>query len=182
MAQVFPRAGRMSHGYDVEQVDEFFAGAREAYEATAGESMTAADVRAAAFDLVRHGYDPASVDAALDRLEGAFVQRARATSIGTDGQDGWMSDVAERATTLYPRLVRPAGERFAPPERGRGYDSDAVDALLERLVDYFDSGSELNAAEVRAVTFPSAPRDRAYAEGAVDAFLDRAVDVLLAVE
>lgn len=183
MAQTFPRTGRWSSGYDIEQVDEFFERARAAYEAAAGDdAMTADDVRAAAFDLVRHGYEPSHVDAALDRLEGAFVQRSRATRIADAGQDDWMDAVASRATTLYPRLVRPSGERFAPPERGRGYSSEAVDALLDRLVDYFDDGAELSASEVRSATFPSAPRDRAYAEGPVDAFLDRAVDVLLAVE
>lgn len=183
MAQTFPRTGRWSSGYDVEQVDEFFEQARIAYEAAATEdAMTADDVRAAAFDLVRHGYEPGHVDAALDRLEGAFVQRARARSIAGTGQDDWMDGVAARATTLYPRLVRPSGERFAAPERGRGYSREAVDALLDRLVDYFDDGADLTAAEVRSATFPSAPRDRAYAEGPVDAFLDRAVDVLLAVE
>ncbi|GAB2991933.1 DivIVA domain-containing protein [Actinotalea caeni] len=184
MADTFPRTGRWSSGYDVEQVDEFFEQARAAYEddGASGTTMTAEDVRNAAFDLVRGGYDPAHVDAALDRLEAAFVQRARARHIGQAGQDAWMEEVARRATTLYPRLVRPAGERFAPPERGRGYDRESVDALLDRLVDYFDSGAELSAAEVRSATFKSAPRDRAYAEGPVDAFLDRAVDVLLAVE
>jgi len=182
MAETFPRSGRWSSGYAVEQVDTFFEEARAAYESDADGGMTADDVRSAAFDLVRHGYDPAHVDAALDRLEGAFVKRARARSIRTEGQGVWMEDVAKRATTLYPRLVRPAGERFAPPERGRGYDSVAVDALLDRIVDYFDSGAELSAAEVRSATFPSASGDRAYGEGAVDAFLDRAVDVLLAVE
>lgn len=184
MAETFPRAGRWSSGYDVEQVDDFFERARVAYESPpgGGEQMTAEDVRTAAFDLVRHGYDPGHVDAALDRLEAAFVQRERARSVSQAGQEVWMEEVAKRATTLYPRLVRPAGERFAPPERGRGYDRDAVDALLDRLVDYFDSGAELTAADVRSATFRSAPRDRAYAEGPVDAFLDRAVDVLLAVE
>jgi DivIVA domain-containing protein len=183
MTETFPRSGRWASGYDVEQVDEFFERARAAYEADPSlEEMSAEEVRTAAFDLVRHGYDPGHVDAALDRLEGAFVQRARARSIGATGQDDWMNDVAARATTLYPRLVRPAGERFAPPERGRGYAAEAVDALLDRLIDYFDDGAELTAADIRSATFPSAARDRAYAEGPVDAFLDRAIDVLLAVE
>lgn len=93
-----------------------------------------------------------------------------------------MEQIAERATSLYDRMVRPAGERFAPPERGHGYDRDAVDDLLDRMVDYFDAGAPLSATQVRQMTFPTAPRARAYAEGPVDAFLDRAVDVLLAVE
>lgn len=184
MTETFPRTRGLSSGYDTEQVDDFFEEARAAYEADGDGTppMSAEDVRAVAFDLVRHGYDPAHVDAALDRLEAAFVQRERAQRIGQAGQEAWMDEVARRATSLYPRLVRPAGERFAPPERGRGYSSEAVDALLDRLVDYFDSGAELSAAEVRSATFPSASGDRAYAEGPVDAFLDRAVDVLLAVE
>ncbi|MFV0425645.1 MAG: DivIVA domain-containing protein [Beutenbergiaceae bacterium] len=183
MTDTFPRVGRMSSGYHTDQVDDFFERAQTAYESSAQVvEMSAEDVRAAAFDLVRHGYDPGRVDAALDRLEGAFIQRQRSQHIQADGQDGWMDEVAQRATTLYPRLVRPAGERFVPPARGRGYDSAAVDALLDRLIRYFDVGEELQASQIRAATFPSASGHKAYAEGPVDAFLDRVVDVLLAVE
>ncbi|HLS16024.1 MAG TPA: DivIVA domain-containing protein [Beutenbergiaceae bacterium] len=181
MEGLFPTVGRWASGYDREEVEDFFDRAKRAYQ-NGDVSMTSEDVRNAAFDLVRHGYDPAAVDAALDRLEGAFIQRDRAEFVSSRGQDAWMEQIAERATTLYPRLVRPAGERFAPPRRGRGYERDAVDDVMDRLVDYFDAGAELSAAELRAATFPSAPRSRAYAEGPVDAFLDRAVDVLLAVE
>lgn len=181
MEGLFPTVGRWASGYDREEVEEFFDRAKRAYQ-NGDVSMTSEDVRNAAFDLVRHGYDPAAVDAALDRLEGAFIQRDRAEYVTSRGQDAWMEQIAERATTLYPRLVRPAGERFAPPRRGRGYEREAVDDVMDRLVDYFDAGAELSAAELRAATFPSAPPSRAYAEGPVDAFLDRAVDVLLAVE
>lgn len=181
MEGLFPTVGRWASGYDREEVEDFFDRAKRAYQ-NGDVSMTSEDVRNAAFDLVRHGYDPAAVDAALDRLEGAFIQRDRAEYVTSRGQAAWMEQIAERATTLYPRLVRPARERFAPPRRGRGYERDAVDDVMDRLVDYFDAGAELSAAELRAATFPSAPRSRAYAEGPVDAFLDRAVDVLLAVE
>lgn len=208
MTQLFPRVAATHRGYDPEQVETFFARARRAYEhltaqrageaqgsaADAGleaqdeqvlaelESFTAGDVRSAAFDLVRRGYRAASVDAALDRLEAAFVASQRADHIAQHGQASWTSLVVERATTLYERLNRPSGQRFAPPERGRGYDAAAVDALLDRLVAYFDEGSPLTAADVRTVVFPAAPAARAYAEGPVDAYLDRVVDVLLAVE
>lgn len=183
MSPLFPVAGRMSTGYHREQVDEFFARARRAYEARAeGEDLSAAEVRDAAFDLVRSGYATGAVDAALDRLEAALVQRRRETFIAAHGQQAWMDRIAERATTLYPRLVRPAGERFAPPERGSGYDRAAVDDLMDRLIAYFDADGDLTAAEVRAITFPTARRAQAYAEGVVDAYLDRVVEVLLAVE
>ncbi|UFU05193.1 DivIVA domain-containing protein [Ruania halotolerans] len=181
MEGIFPTVKGWANGYDRDEVDDFFTRARAAYEGD-GEPMGAEDVRGVAFDLLRGGYEPAAVDAALDRLEGAFVQRERADFISAHGQEAWMEQVAERATTLYPRLVRPAGERFAPPERGRGYAADAVDEVMEELVAYFDEGHTLSAADLRHITFPRAARSRAYAEGPVDAFLDRAVDVLLAVE
>ncbi|UFU04165.1 DivIVA domain-containing protein [Ruania suaedae] len=182
MEGLFPTVKGWSTGYDQDEVEDFFADARASYEGAEGGDVCAQDVRQVAFDLVRGGFEPAAVDAALDRLEGAFVQRERADFIASRGQEAWMEQVADRATTLYPRLVRPAGERFAPPERGRGYSAAAVDAVMDRLVAYFDSGHVLTAAELRHVTFPRASRSRSYAEGPVDAFLDRAVDVLLAVE
>ncbi len=184
MSSPFPVVGRMSTGYHREQVDEFFARARREYEAgTVGDNgLTEADVRSVAFDLVRGGYATGSVDSALDRLEAAIVQRRRDAFIAREGQQAWMDRIAELATTLYPRLVRPAGERFAPPEKGRGYDRDAVDELMDRLIEYFDANGDLTAAEIRTATFPSARRSTAYAEGVVDAYLDRAVEVLLAVE
>jgi DivIVA domain-containing protein len=179
---MFPHVSRWSRGYDPDQVDDFFARARIAYEGPLESSMRGADVRTVAFDLVRGGYASAAVDGALDRLEGAFVRRERAGFVARQSQKEWMSAVAERATTLYPRLVRPRGERFAPPERGRGYLADDVDDVLDRLVAYFDKNSTLTSADLRAATFRAARGERAYAEGPVDAYLDRAVEVLLAVE
>lgn len=181
MTAMFPVAGRTRTGYDREQVKEFFTRARAAYEDGASD-VDEHDVRTVAFDLVRQGYDTAAVDAALDRLEVAFVQRRRADYVAAHGQDAWMEQVAELATTLYPRLLRPAGRRFAPPQSGPGYEARAVDALLEKLVTYFDQGGELTSAEVRAATFPAARGDKAYAEGPVDAYLDRVVEVLVSVE
>lgn len=193
MTQLFPRVAPTHRGYHTGQVDEFFARARAAYEElgnqhgeqdgnAGGEVIDADTVRSAAFDLVRRGYRAASVDAALDRLEAAFVAARRADFIAEKGRSAWMGTVVDRATTLYERLTRPAGQRFAPPERGRGYAAADVDALLERVVAYFDEGAALSAAEVRTAVFSSASGADAYAEGPVDAYLDRVVDVLLAVE
>ena len=170
-------------GYDKDEVDEFFDHARQAYEGRAAQQLTAADIQHATFDLVRGGYDTHEVDAALDRLEAAFVARQRAEYVGYQGQDAWMAALAERARTLYGRLGRPYGHKFAPAERGQqGYDMDDVDALCDRLVGYFDRQEPLTSAEVRAATFHAARGEDAYAEGPVDAFLARAVEVLLGVE
>jgi DivIVA domain-containing protein len=170
-------------GYDKDEVDEFFDHARQAYEGRTGGVVTAADIQEATFDLVRGGYDTHEVDAALDRLEAAFVARQRSEFVNTQGQGAWMAALAERARTLYGRLGRPDGDKFAPADRGQqGYDKDDVDAMCDRLVGYFDRQEPLTAAEVRAVTFGAARGDDAYAEGPVDAFLARAVEVLLGVE
>ncbi|MDO5671737.1 MAG: DivIVA domain-containing protein [Actinomycetaceae bacterium] len=181
---MFPVVKLLAKGYDRDQVEEFFDLAKQAYEGSGGPpDFDASDVREAAFDIVPRGYSFAAVDAALDRLEAAFVQRARADHIAVNGQEAWMSHVASQATTLYPRLLRPPGARFRHPVgRKRGYEVGAVDELLERLVAYFDEGVPLTSAQVRAVTFPSARGSRAYEEGTVDAYIARAVEVLLAVE
>ena len=181
-SRMFRTVGALRTGYDPDQVDTFFQHARRAYEGDRVEPVTGEDVRRVAFDLVRSGYATGAVDAALDRLEAALVQRRRDAFIAAHGQQAWMDRIAELATTLYPRLVRPAGQRFAPPERGSGYDRDAVDDLMDRVIAYFDADGDLTAAEVRSVTFPTARRAQAYAEGVVDAYLDRVVEVLLAVE
>ena len=88
----------------------------------------------------------------------------------------------DRVTTLYDRLLRPRGSRFAHPDSGRGYEATAVDDLLDRLAAYFDEGSPLRVDDVRLAIFKPARGKKAYAEGPVDAYLGRAVEILLAVE
>ena len=180
---MFRTAGRFRYGYAPDQVDTFFTHARRAYEGDQSEPMTGSDVRRAAFDVVRGGYVTSSVDAALDRLERAFAARERSEFVATHGQQAWMEQVAAQARTLYDRLRRPDGERFAPARRGeQAYDPVDVDALCHRLIDYFDKGTPLTSDEVRQTTFGRARGHHGYAEGPVDAFCDRAVEVLLGVE
>ncbi len=183
MTRMFRTAGRLRHGYDTGQVDDFFAEAREAYEGRGDRPMTGGDVRRATFDLVRGGYRTVAVDGALDRLERAFVARQRADFVQTHGQQAWMEHLAGQARTLYPRLARPDGERFAPPTRGEpGYRAEDVDVWCRRLVDYFDRGEPLSSDELRHATFGRAKARTGYDESTVDAFFDRAIDVLLGVE
>ena len=101
--------------------------------------------------------------------------------MAVNGSQAWMERVAQRATTLYPRMLRPRGKRFAHPN-GKGYDATQVDELLDRLAQYFDSDKGITSAEIRSATFKTAKNEKAYKEGVVDAYLSRAVEVLLAVE
>lgn len=180
--RTFSPAGRFKRGYDRAEVDEFFAAARAAYERVPGaEQLKAADVRRVAFHQVRGGYATHEVDLALDRLETAFVRQERAENVAAKGQNQWLAMVADRATTLYGRLIRPRGRRFRHAS-GRGYRIAEVDQFLDRLSTFFEDGGNLTADEVRYVTFPTARGKDAYDEGVVDAFLARAIEVLTAVE
>lgn len=181
MSDMFPRVSSWQRGYNPEQVDHYFSIAHEIYVDSDVDEMDSEGVRTVAFDIVRGGYDPARVDAALDRLEAAFLQRRRADFVARNGRQAWMDEVAQLATTLYPRLLRPDGERFAEPKT-RGYAKDEVDDLMERIAGYFESSEPLTAAEVRAAIFPTARKSQAYAEGPVDRYLARVVEVLLSVE
>jgi DivIVA domain-containing protein len=180
---MFRTVSRLRSGYATDEVDEFFDLARRAYEGLVAEPLTGRDVRSMAFDIVRGGYATAAVDAALDRLEAAFIARSRQEFVTEQGQRAWMEQLADGARTLYGRLTRPDGQKFAPARRGQAaYDPADVDALCHRLVEYFDSGQPLTAQEVRSATFRRRSGTKGYAEGPVDAFCDRAVEVLLGVE
>ena len=87
--------------------------------------------------------------------------------MAANGRQAWMDQVAELATSLYPRLLRPVGERFAPAPKS-GYSKRDVDALMDRIAAYFDSDGAVTSDEVRSATFGSAKRDRAYEETSVD--------------
>ena len=180
---MFRTVGGLRSGYDPDEVDDFFEHARAVYEKGPASALSGRDVRSVAFDVVRRGYQTSAVDAALDRLEAAFVARARADFVAEQGQQAWMGKLAEQARSLYGRLTRPDGERFAPAHhRAPGYDPDDVDELCARLVAYFDRGAPLTAHEVRSVTFRRQKGHAGYSEASVDAFLDRAIEVLLGAE
>ncbi|MDO4259638.1 MAG: cell division protein DivIVA [Actinomycetaceae bacterium] len=183
MSNAFPRVGVLRRGYDPSAVDDFFVDARHAYEGGAPpEEFSSDQVRRATFFLKRNGYEIDSVDSAMCRLEAAFVQRDRAAFIASHGEQAWYEQVAERATTLYPRLRRPHGERFSRPAAGeKGYSTEAVDELLDRLAAFFDDRGDIGVEDIRHSVFPIARAKSAYAEGPVDAFLGRAIDILLAV-
>ena len=173
MSDMFPKSALLRPGYRPEQVDRYFETAHEIYDAGELDEMDSEGVRTVAFDVV--------LRAALDRLEAAFLQRRRAAFVAKNGRQAWMDQVTQLATTLYPRLLRPAGERFAPAS-GQGYDKTDVDALMDRVAGYFDSDTTLTSSEVRGAVFRRARGNKAYGEPSVDRYLARVVEVLLSVE
>lgn len=202
-AGTFRRASALVKGYDVAEVDEFFARARVAYEAsratlpdasggTDGETapsrplvtLSSEQVRKAAFTLRRGGYQVAEVDAALDRLEDALAAGERARLVALNGDEALILDLRAKAETLVGRLRRPDGERFSRGLRGweRTYDVHEVDQLCHRLSGYFNHGEEMSADDVRHAVFRARRGNTGYREPEVDAFLDRAVSVMVVVD
>lgn len=178
----FVRANRLTNGYDMTEVDEFFDFARRDYEA-AESTMSTRDVRRVTFGLTRGGYDPGDVDAALDRLEDALAARERDERISEVGEKRFMEELTGSARVLQGRLSRPAGERF---RRGSGgdlsYDVDQVDELCDTLRDYFAGGPAMSPDEVRRAAFSPRRGTEGYREADVDAFLDRVVSIMAVVD
>lgn len=182
MATMFTKVTGLRRGYDVSEVDEFFEFARQVYEDQTDEELSHRDIHTAVFGLTRAGYVTAEVDAALDRLENAFVARNRQVVMGQHGQQGWSAFLNRQAKTLYPRLTRAAGDRFSHPHKGRGYKASEVDQMCQDLIDFFDGKKKITAAQIRTLTFGSARGKNAYEETSVDAFMARAIEVLLGVQ
>lgn len=179
---MFSRVKSMSKGYDPAEVDAFLKAAKSAYESDV-DSLSPSDVFTKVFPQIRGGYDCAEVDVTLDRLAAAVIKKRRADFVQVNGQQAWLDQIAERATTLYPRLMRPDGERFSRPSGGRaGYSVSEVDAFLKRVSQFFDESGDLSANEVRNVSFSPKFGKKAYDERVVDAYLNRLLEVLLAVE
>ncbi len=179
----FERATGFSRGYAVDQVEEFFARARVSYE-TGGPrgGIGSRDVREVGFDLVRRGYDVPMVDAALDRMEDAFLRREQEVVRGRLGADRAFAELSTRAATLRPRLERPDGDRFDRAPQGQpGYDPVEVDDLCERIAAWLDGDQSLGHDDLRRVVFTTRRGARGYAEHQVDAFIDRAIEVVAAV-
>ncbi|KNC19016.1 DivIVA domain repeat protein [Arthrobacter sp. RIT-PI-e] len=182
----FPRVGRRVTGYHVRQVDRFITRARRCYnlDDPGGEQLTGAEIRAVAFSRSRGGYDPRSVDAALDRLEDVFARRERERFIEEKGEEAWLRSVGRTAAILRRRLGRPAGERFRRPARvrSRSYDVEDVDRLCDAVLGYLESDAPLSVTMVRHAVFREVRGSEGYGENQVDAFLDRVVDLMAGID
>ncbi|MDY5129172.1 DivIVA domain-containing protein [Actinotignum urinale] len=176
----FQQVTVFSRGYNRDEVDDFFTRAKKAYSQGDG-TMDETDVRAVVFHNQRGGYNTQDVDAALNRLEGAFIALKRAGVISARGEQEWLNLAYEDAKSLYPRMLRPRGQRFAHPDRW-GYKIEDVDNFVNRLAKYFDGETDLTSKDIRSVTFKEAKGNKAYDEKIVDVYLERAIGVLLAVE
>ncbi|WP_010533984.1 hypothetical protein [Brachybacterium squillarum] len=181
MSNSFERVSRFSVGYDMNEVDEFLARARTAYEGREAD-FQGADITTASFGTERGGYDMRIVDEALDRLSDAFALQSRDDAIAAKGESAWVAELTERADVLKERLERPAGERFAPAAAGEpAYDKSDVDSLCDQLVAYFTEGLPMSVDDVRRAAFRRRRGADGYREAVVDVYLDHVADVMASV-
>lgn len=178
-AAAFPDASGRERGYDKRAVDDFLTYARDAFEQD-DAALSAAQVRVAAFPLVRRGYAIGPVDAALARVEDAFAARERERAVSQDGTHAYVSEVRSEAQVTLDRLARPRGHRFDRVSGMRyGYRVDEVDLVSDKIADYLATGGSVAVEQVRAVAFRM--QRGGYRESQVDAVLDAVVEVMLAV-
>ena len=196
----FTLTDKKARGYDVTQVDDFLARARDAYNLTADDSdpavernadipgsspdhgaeLTAHAIRHTAFSMHKGGYVPAEVDAALERLEDAFAARERELAVTEIGADAWAERAQATGAVIQARLERPRGHRFGRTSvLAVGYRRADVDRFARRLEKYFRGDTDLTLDDVRTAVFR--PERRGYREAQVDALLDGVLDVMLAV-
>nr|WP_274638232.1 DivIVA domain-containing protein [Microbacterium bovistercoris] len=177
----FPMTSGRAKGYAPTVVDDFLARARAAFEddhdATA---LTANDVRSVSFPMVRRGYRPEAVDAALARVEDAFAAREREQVLAHAGTGEWVDRTRARAQEILDRLSRRPGHRFDRARGlGFGYRIDEVDIVADKIAAFLAEGTPVTVEQVRTVAFRM--QRRGYREAQVDAVLDAVVDVMLAV-
>jgi DivIVA domain-containing protein len=181
VSSTFPRVPK-GRGYDTAEVEDFLEDARRAYAAPAGQAgLSASRIRTTAFSMKRGGYDPATVDAALERLEDAFATRERQSSIDQTGDQAWYQKARASAQTILDRISRPRGRRFRRHSIfAAGYSVREVDSITDRIRRFFQTGTPLTADDLRQTAFH--PQRGGYDEAQVDALLDATVRVMLAVK
>ncbi|PWG59704.1 DivIVA domain-containing protein [Bifidobacterium catulorum] len=189
------KAGKRKWGYDVSQVDSFLERAHTLYE-DAEPKMTQEDIQNVSFALEKNGYVISQVDAALNRLEKAVVDKQTQWDVASFGRVAWRATTEQLAHSLYPRSERPEKDRFSPGEEKKpSYDRRQVDRLVTQIVGKIRrelgesdqdadaaADAELTSMRVSNIIFTQRTGRHGYSERQVDAYLNRAVQVLSRLE
>ena len=163
-------------GYAPIEVDALIALARQQFEQPDQRLIDAVQLRSAQFTLEKGGYQPALVDAALDRLDDAFVQR-EVLRLKHDGANTAALDYLDSVRAkLMVRSARPNRHRFSRVGLLQsGYSVRQVDNLLNQIASP-DAAQTIAVAQLRDAAFK--PARRGYNEAQVDAFIDRAIEFI----
>lgn len=158
------RKGKL--GYSKTEVDLLIARARDQYASPTAHVLDWRELSNHVFSMEKNGYQPAAVDAAIEKLQDTFAQK----------------ELAERFVAIDPiaqalaaRVSRPKGKRFKRANvLGLGYSRTQVDAVLSLVGEYLEGAEELQIGEVRELKFKL--KRGGYIESQVDAYIDRLVE------
>jgi len=171
----FGRVRWYRRGYHCRQVDSFL----DHIDVSLGGAFpppTAAEIRRAGFELVRHGYVVAEVDEHLDALE----ERVLLSPAATTGRRSRGTDPVRETQFLKDELSAPYMKRFPRVSAlRRGYHQDDVDEFVDQVVATIDGTGTVTVEQVRSAPFR--PRRGGYREDAVDEAMDRVVEHFLLV-
>lgn len=182
------RVASRSWGYRVADVDALLLPLLSSESGDDERSDTALpepeQLRTATFRRQRGGYDPAEVDAAIDRLEDRAAAVHARLRVEEDGVQAWDDRMDRQLEQIYGRLRRPSGQRFRAPSAAsaRGYSAPQVDELCEAVLGEIDRQQAPDADTIRHAVFDPAYGHDVYEENQVDAFLDALVDLVLTLD
>lgn len=187
-------------GYDPRQVDEFLEKAHAQYEAE-GLNLTQGEIQNVSFDLSKGGYVISQVDATLERLERAVVDKQTSYEIAQSGRVAWKAQTEELFRQVRDHAKRAEGQRFAPGKgKNPSYDRKQVDRLIDGIItraqvdlDELPEGEELTAerskeldnitsSSVANTVFTQRKGKHGYDERQVDYYLNSCVELLSRLE
>ncbi|MCI1219336.1 MAG: DivIVA domain-containing protein [Bifidobacterium sp.] len=132
-------AGKRKWGYNAAQVDAFLERAHSLYEGeydSKGVQLTQQDIQNVSFDMSKGGYLYAQVDAALDRLERAVVDKQTAWEINQHGRVTWKARTENLYRQIERHVQRDERDRFNDGKsKNPSYDRKQVDRLADQIVD-----------------------------------------------
>ncbi|KAB7785716.1 DivIVA domain-containing protein [Bifidobacterium cebidarum] len=190
------RAGKRKLGYDTAQVDAFLERAHALYDSE-GINLTQQDIQSVSFDLAKDGYVISQVDATLNRLERAVVDKQTAWEIAQQGRVAWKAQTEKLYQEVASHVERAPRERFKPGEpKHPSYDRKQVDRIADQVVDKAAASlgvdgvtqddvkglADLNASAVNNVIFTQRKGKKGYDERQVDYFLNVCVQLLSRLE
>ena len=172
MSENFKKSASNQLGYEPQAVDAVILLARKQFAEPSSRVLDASTLRTTQFGLVKGGYDIAAVDAALERLDDAFVANEAKRLIAQRGHHGAVLYQQQLQELLQGRAQRAGRNRFKKnPFWVKGYSKHQVDSMVTAL-----AAGQQSVSQLRAVSF--SPRWGGYSEVQVDAYIDRAVEYL----
>jgi DivIVA domain-containing protein len=162
----FPKVTKGQLGYSIDEVDRLIARARDQYSNLSAHTLNWRELSSQGFTLTKGGYQPASVDAAIEKLQDTFAERELAAL---------PLDLTASRVALQNRVSRAKRKRFAKVGVfALGYSRKQVDALVSIVGEYLDGGEKLGIDEIRNLKFKL--QRGGYIESQVDSYIDRLVE------